>query len=838
VTVWDLGTGTTRLYPITWPQAGLADPRLKHGSFGDLRALAVSPDAKTLALARADGVLGVRDLAGKKPPRAWPTHVKGGATLSFSPDGLVLAMPVSGKEGAILLWDVATGQLWARVEGSTSPHQGMTFSHDGRLLAGGSPGDINTITLWDVRTGTAKATLKGHQQTLYKLVFSPDDRLLASSAFDGTVRLWDLASGQQRAVLKPAGNLAKWLTFSPDGQRLATAAENSATVVLWDVAAGEERGRIQGPTGGHLEALAYAPDGKTLVGSYLDPNAPDRQKQVVLLFWDPVTGQERAQLALLSKGVRYREHHLRFSPNGRTLVVGTENNRVQVLRGATDAEVRAWHDVEAPPPAGAMTNVDPSLLNVNTVRELLRDKDGYVRVLAAESLWEMEKNKEGLAVLAEALRDKEASVRQSAAFFLARVGPPARQAAPALTEALKDADPLVRVAAAEALWAVARDQAAVSALETTLASKDFNTRQLGALALGRMGPAAKPAVPALAAGLADQGSGFRSAAAFVLGQIGPAAADAVPALADALKDKESAFRYAAVAALGKIGPKASGVVAALGLAARKDPRPEVRLEALYALNRMGPDAKGAVPDLAAALKDADQEVRAQVAHVLGQIGPPAAPALAALADNLRAEDARVRGPSLVALQSIDRKVTNRAHRQVQLLYAQGLFPPEVADRLRANKDLDDPARQIALALAAPQPEYAHYLHTSAWKVVLRPGAAAERLRLALYWAHFAHKLHPDSLSLGAVGAAQYRAGEPAAALASLTQAEQLAGKQPGGTSPPLLAFLAMAQQRRGEKQQARATLKRLRTLMKMPAWQPIGDYQALLREAEALIEGK
>jgi hypothetical protein len=48
----------------------------------------------------------------------------------------------------------------------------------------------------------------------------------------------------------------------------------------------------------------------------------------------------------------------------------------------------------------------------------------------------------------------------------------------------------------------------------------------------------------------------------------------------------------------------------------------------------------------------------------------------------------------------------------------------------------------------------------------------------------------------------------------------------------------MAQHQLGEKEQARATLARLRALMKMPVWAANAEAGAFLREGAGLIEGE
>ena len=111
-----------------------------------------------------------------------------------------------------------------------------------------------------------------------------------------------------------------------------------------------------------------------------------------------------------------------------------------------------------------------------------------------------------------------APVRSNAARALARLGPEAKAAVPALSEALKDEEAFVRGYAASALSGIG--PAAVPALSKALKDEERDVRVSAAAALARLGPAeAKAAVPALSEALKDEVANVRRAAARALDQI-------------------------------------------------------------------------------------------------------------------------------------------------------------------------------------------------------------------------------------------------------------------------------------------------------------------------------
>jgi WD40 repeat protein len=120
-----------------------------------------------------------------------------------------------------------------------------------------------TIKLWDSASGQLQATLEGHSGSVNALAVLPGGRL-ASGADDRTIKLWDSASGQLQATLEGHSDWVNALAVLPGG-RLASGADDR-TIKLWDPANGEpESSQLPFVADAAITALAFLPAPPTLV---------------------------------------------------------------------------------------------------------------------------------------------------------------------------------------------------------------------------------------------------------------------------------------------------------------------------------------------------------------------------------------------------------------------------------------------------------------------------------------------------------------------------------------------------------------------------------------------
>ncbi|MEI7554749.1 HEAT repeat domain-containing protein [Candidatus Chlorohelix sp.] len=162
--------------------------------------------------------------------------------------------------------------------------------------------------------------------------------------------------------------------------------------------------------------------------------------------------------------------------------------------------------------------------NIRGLLEILEgDYPGVTRRTAARALISTAGKPESSAILALLDKETDRGVKISLVGCLGKCGDVT--ALPALTKALKDSEPMVRVEAAAALSRFNSETAfklLLDSLNLKNKSDDYLVRQYSAEALGKMGD--RRAVQALIAVLKDENSLVKAAVATALGELGDPAA--------------------------------------------------------------------------------------------------------------------------------------------------------------------------------------------------------------------------------------------------------------------------------------------------------------------------
>jgi WD40 repeat protein/serine/threonine protein kinase len=256
---------------------------------------------------------------------------------TISPDGQLLAS-LNSDEKVICVWNTATGKELLVLKGHTNSVRGSAFSPDGRRLA--SADDDRTVRVWDTATGKELLNLKGSLSTnrldsmilRYDLSFSPDGRRLALAGWSDTIVVWDSATGKELLTLKGHTGQVDHVSFSPDGRRLASSGRDW-TVRVWDAANGRELLTLKRLTDRVNSALTdpgnviFSPDSRRLASAGCDGTVG---------IWEASTGQEL--FTLRGYMGTDRDQSVSFSPDGRRLA-SSGRDRVLVWDAVTGQEL-------------------------------------------------------------------------------------------------------------------------------------------------------------------------------------------------------------------------------------------------------------------------------------------------------------------------------------------------------------------------------------------------------------------------------------------------------------------------------------------------------------------
>jgi polar amino acid transport system permease protein len=243
--------------------------------------------------------------------------------LDIDSQGALVAAAI--EDGTVRLWDLRNEWGLRTLAAHTGPVVGIGFlGSDTTLFSAGRDGKVH---FWKVSDGRLVRSIDAGGP-LRAATLSTNRRVLATLAEDGTVRIWDPGTGAALQSFGPGQGPRLALALSADGALLA--AGSGPDVEVWSAGSGQQLQVLQGRWQdeqtkdrwlghrGDVRALAFSPDGKTLLSGGTD---------ALLVVWNLETGLAGTPV----EGHWGAVNRLVFSPDGRSL-----------LSGCTDSKVRAW----------------------------------------------------------------------------------------------------------------------------------------------------------------------------------------------------------------------------------------------------------------------------------------------------------------------------------------------------------------------------------------------------------------------------------------------------------------------------------------------------------------
>ncbi len=317
--------------------------RREIAKFSDATTVRFSGNGKTLVLINKDSytlwdIATRREIAKLNPIleafKPFPER------FVLSQDGTVFA--TANEHGIVNVWHTRTNKpLLTLTSGWTKPLTALAFSHDGKTLASGDV--TGNIQLWDTNKHSKWMTIKTkHEYTRFirAVAFAKDNKTLISES-RGNIEVWDITSGIQKnaytipdalnggfsASFKDGTGISGDIlgVFTPNGEKLIIQTKNGTEI--WDTFNAKN---LRTFTKINKYWMKSTFDGKMLADS--------RENRTYL--WNMNTGEQVAAFKI-SKGViggllerfslrNYSVYALAFTPDGKTLAVGTGNKEIHL----------------------------------------------------------------------------------------------------------------------------------------------------------------------------------------------------------------------------------------------------------------------------------------------------------------------------------------------------------------------------------------------------------------------------------------------------------------------------------------------------------------------------
>jgi WD40 repeat protein len=262
-----------------------------------------SPDGKTLVTIRADGLLNVWDAATGKRLKRWDTsalerypHAAGRFALAPSSQTAALL----GPGDFVRFLDLTTGQEKLEHVGHRYGVRSLALSPSGHTLASTSSGPDSTIRVWNGMTGQEGCRVSPGDASEFALFRHGDEGTLTTvrdsyevKEFSTKLQVWNVGSGKKlREITAPfdiEGQAWRLHAGSPSGRLIATVTQkDEAKIILWDAGTGKGIREFM-RAGSEVCALGFSPDSRHVYSGNLERSSGQLERRA--LVWDVATGK-------------------------------------------------------------------------------------------------------------------------------------------------------------------------------------------------------------------------------------------------------------------------------------------------------------------------------------------------------------------------------------------------------------------------------------------------------------------------------------------------------------------------------------------------------------------
>jgi WD40 repeat protein/tetratricopeptide (TPR) repeat protein len=319
-------------------------PPLQHED--SVLTLAFTPDSRMIVTGSSDRTARLWQTATGRPVGPPLRHMDEVNTVAVSPDGKTVL--TGSDDETARLWEAATGKPVGK-----PLHHGS--GHLGRFYGQGNRGRLFDLERNEELWGPGRQKGRklngerplGHNNWVTAVAFSPDGKTAVTANTDGRIRFWQTDTGR---LLRVAGDNEHFappnldrrvfaLAFSPDGKTVLAGGTTrimnrglkdgerggEIEVRRWDVATGRSiRPHLRHQ--GQVVAVAYSPDGRTLLTGSADHTAR---------LWDASTGKP------IGEPLRHQGPvvAVAFSPDGKRALTGSWDTTARVWDASTGRPV-------------------------------------------------------------------------------------------------------------------------------------------------------------------------------------------------------------------------------------------------------------------------------------------------------------------------------------------------------------------------------------------------------------------------------------------------------------------------------------------------------------------